>query len=50
MSNINSRNVEEIVIQPEIRQGNIKLIKTSIIRWNTTKYQNFETIQLYRSL
>ena len=37
----NPKNVEEIVIPLEKKKRNIKRIKTSIIKWNATKYLNY---------
>ena len=48
VSDENSRNVEDIVISPEKR--NAKRIKSSIIKWNSKKHRNYQTIQLHESL
>ena len=37
----NPKNVEEIVIPLEKKKRNTKRIKTSIIKWNATKYLNY---------
>ena len=37
----NPKNVEEIVIPLEKKRRNTKRIKTSIIKWNATKYLNY---------
>ena len=41
MADKNSKNVEEIIIVTEQRKKNIEQIKTSIIKWNTIKYQSY---------
>ena len=40
VSDVTSRNVEKTVTPSEKRQKNNKVIKTGIIKWNTTKYLN----------
>ena len=52
---MNSRNVEEIVIPPEKRQEILNELKKKIKKklrkkFNTTQYLTYETIQLYQSL
>ena len=37
----NPKNVEEIVIPLKKKKRNTKRIKTSIIKWNATKYLNY---------
>ena len=37
----NPKNVEELVIPLEKKKRNTKRIKTSIIKWNATKYLNY---------
>ena len=37
----NPKNVEKIVIPLEKKKRNTKRIKTSIIKWNATKYLNY---------
>ena len=36
----NARNIEEVVIPPEQKKRNTQQFKSSIIKWNTTKYLN----------